>query len=365
MRKALCIVIAVILATAAVPFAASAAAFQVPDNNPVAIGNLNDDDQTDGDYLPERVGEGIVDVLSGREGQLYCNPTSVRNNINIGTLLTDGLISARQAAPGEAELTNCFLNCKAADAGAAPTVEVPGVEEKYVYLVHYGDLGSVTVDSCAVYYASQAGADSARTGVEPVIGITDTNVVVLVSVDRGLTYEVAYRTSDSSAYDEEVIQTVTYADPETFNVYWYRTATFKFAKTYTGVTDILYAAPTARRSDNGYTARISEFSAYGAAASNPELKNYAAATRPEPTTEEITTAAPPPESQGADTPADSGTEASPDTDKATEAPVTAKAPEATEAPNDGKGCRSAVGTGICVAALLAVAVLGRKRPKDE
>ena len=363
MRKALCFAIAVILTAAVVPFAALAA-FQVPDNNPVAIGNLNDDDQTDGDYLPERVGEGIVDVLSGCEGQLYCAPTSVRNNINIGNLLTDGLIAARQAAPGEAELTNCYLNCKAADAGAAATVEVPGVDEKYVYLVHFGNLKNVTADSASVYYASQAGADSARSGVEPVIGITDTNVVILVSVDRGFTYEVAYRTSDSAAFSEEVTQMITYADPETFNVYWYRTANFKFDKTYTGVTDIIYAAPTPRHSDNGYTARISEFSVYGASAANPELTNYAAATRPEPTTEEITTAAPPPDTQVEETPADSETEATPDTDKSTEVPDESKATEApgtTAPPANEKGCSSAVGIGICVAAVLAAGIAIRKK----
>ncbi len=358
MKKALCIALAVIMTLTVLPFVA--AAFTVPDNNPVAIGNLNDEDQTDGDYLPERVAEGIVDVLSGREGQLYCAPTSTRNNINIGNLLTDGLISARQAVAGEAELTNCYLNCKAADAGAASTVEVPGVDEKYVYLVHFGGLNNVTADSAAVYYASQAGADSARSGVEPVIGITDTNLVILISVDGGVTYEVAYRTSDSSAFNDEVNQMVTYADPETFNVYWYRTAAFKFAKTYAGVTDIIYAAPVARRSDNGYTARISEFSVYGASAANPELTNYAVATRPEPTTAEVTTAAPAPDTQAPDTQAPETQ--TPETKAPDTQAPTSQAP-ATEAPKEEKkGCGNfAAGTWICVAAILGTAAVIRKK----
>ncbi len=280
MKKALTLVLTLLIVlTMAVP------AFAANDDTPTHEVELN----------------GKVDVLAGLTATYNAK---TKTNIDV-SLITDGIYAADLSSTagngGKVVYANVSI-CAKADAAAVEAdgqYTFAGVDKKYPYVIEIAGVNNATVDSFTIWTTTNTvNADGEYCA--PFYHM-DAAYDILVSCDGGKTYQIAYTSipfTTETVNDALVVKTMAGQTParggnaeiisvaggiaENNNVlYTARKMTDKFNKTYTGVTNVVYAPTALRRGGASstdpfyYAARISEFDVYEAKAEVPATADTA------------------------------------------------------------------------------------------
>ena len=224
-------------------------------------------------YLKETLPSGKKDIVAGIAPTLRCKagttggdnkatPDQGENNGIKLPLLTDGIIAAKTTAVDALDRIHFNVDC-----GTEQVVEFPGVSQKYRYAFCFDNLDNATVTGFSVVHSAQNDGDI-KNGKAFNQNWAEKSFQVLVSVDSGATYSVAYVTSTGFAYDDSATCNKVSAS-EANGFFDYRENTFEFDKAYEHVTNIVIASPDGRKS-GGWPSRISEISIFGEMATTPD-----------------------------------------------------------------------------------------------